>query len=323
MTDNLKPLITFCIPVLNESDNLDRLLARLGAFAQKMSDTYRFEFLFTDNCSTDDTFERLQAIANADERIRVLRFSRNFGFQRSILTNYLNARGDALIQIDADLQDPPELAEEFLSRWREGYKVVYGIRRKRREPSLVRIFRKIGYRTINLLSEYPIPPDAGDFRLIDRSVIDVLAKFNDQRPYLRGMIAGMGFRQIGIPYDRDQRDAGESKFNFLNLAGLGLDGIFSTSMIPLRIASWVGVGAIGITALGILYYFVLYFSGVTFQLGMVSLHILILASVGINALLLSVFGSYLGRIYINTRGGPITVIENSIDSTRADSTDRS
>jgi polyisoprenyl-phosphate glycosyltransferase len=183
-----RTLITISVPVLNEEDNIDRLLTRLDAVARD-NPKHQFEFLFTDNASTDNTFANLAERAATDRRIRVLRFSRNFGFQRSILTNFLNAKGHAAIQVDADLQDPPELITEFLAKWEQGYKVVYGIRRHRIENRFMKLARRLHYQLIKSLSEVPIPIDAGDFRLVDRAIIEALRQQTDQAPYIRGIIS--------------------------------------------------------------------------------------------------------------------------------------
>ena len=166
-------LITISIPVYNEEDNIKLLLDRLCRLAEKELQ-YEFEFLFTDNASTDRTFELIAEQAANDKRIRVLRFSRNFGFQKSILTNYRNARGDAAVQIDADLQDPPELISEFLRKWEEGYKVVYGVRRRRKESAFLAFSRKLYYSLIDNITSYPVPRNAGDFRLVDKIDADCL-----------------------------------------------------------------------------------------------------------------------------------------------------
>lgn len=315
-------LITFCVPVYNEAGNVSALIARLQDTARSLADRYTFEFLFTDNSSTDATVDLLEAASRQDPRIRVLRLSRNFGFQRSILTNYLNARGDAVIQIDADLQDPPEMASDFLALWEQGYKVVYGVRRRRREGHAITTLRAVGYRFIDRLSETHIPPGAGDFRLIDRVVVEALRSFTDQSPYLRGLIAELGFRQIGLEYDRAGREAGESKFGFKALLGLGLDGLFSTSMVPLRAATWVGITVVALSLLGILYYIYLRVVDPRLALGLISLHILVLISMGINAILLGIIGEYVGRTFRNTRGGPLTLIDDDRKTSGAGAPDQ-
>jgi len=168
----------------------------------QVADRYDFELLFTDNHSSDNTFGVLERLARRDPRVRALRFSRNFGFQRSILTGYLSARGDAAVEIDCDLQDPPSLILEFLRQWESGYRVVYGIRTGRKEGWGMNATRRLFYRLIDSLSEDELPLDAGDFRLVDRCVLEELRKIEDSQPYLRGTIAALGFDQIGIPYHR-------------------------------------------------------------------------------------------------------------------------
>lgn len=308
-----RPLITISIPVLNEESNLDRLIARLSIFAATES-RYRFEFLFTDNASTDGTFEKLIQLAETEPRIRVLRFSRNFGFQRSILMNYLSARGVAAIQVDADLQDPPELMSDFLRAWETGYKVVYGVRRRRPEFFAKRLMRMGYYRLVSWLSESDLPVDAGDFRLIDRCIIDELGHIKERTPYLRGLIASLGYPQKGIVYDRSARIAGESKFRLLQLVELGLDGIISQSTRPLRLITLFGVvtsfGALGAAAF---YLYIFLMSQSNLPAGFTTLIIVGLVTLGLNAFFVGMIGEYVGRIFNNTRGLPIALIERQID----------
>lgn len=310
---NPKPLVSISIPVLNESGNLDALYHRLSKLAEHMAEQCDLEFVFSDNHSEDSTWEQLTELAKHDPRIRAIRFSKNFGFQRSILANYLHTRGDAVMQIDADLQDPPEMLEAFFERWQQGYQVVYGIRRKRPEGALISGFRRIGYWFIDHISEHPIPRDAGDFRLIDRKVIDALAKARDPNPYLRGMIAGLGFNQTGILYDRSARVSGESKFNVGKLIRFGLTAVFNHSTIPLRLASFIGMAMLGISALGSLYYVMLRLLQPDLPQGLASIHILVLFGIGLQSLLMGVIGEYLLRIYLILRAGPIAIIEQAIN----------
>ncbi len=310
-------LITICIPVLNEEDNIDRLLERLDAVACDNS-RYDFEFLFTDNASSDNTFAKLAERAAHDRRIRALRFSRNFGFQRSVLTNLLNARGRAAIQIDADLQDPPELITQFLAKWEQGYKVVYGIRRRRIESRLLLLARKLHYRIIQALSDVPVPLDAGDFRLLDRVIIDALEQGVDQSPYIRGKVASIGYPQIGIPYDRSVRRAGRTKFNLVSLVRLSIDGICSQSTLPLQYITLFGFFTSLLSALMIIAYLIAYLvSGGSTQRGFTTLVLLVLFSLSLQSLFTGVIGEYVGRIYNNVRGGPLTIISDRIEHDRA------
>lgn len=225
----------------------------------------------------------------------------------------MHTRGDAVMQIDADLQDPPELLEAFFERWQEGFDVVYGVRRKRPESWLLNNFRRVGYWAIDKVSEHPIPRDVGDFRLIDRKVVDVLLKTKTANPYLRGMIAGIGFNQTGIAYDRDARVAGESKFNVNRLVRLGLTAVFNHSTVPLRAASFVGSLILAASLIGALYYVVLRVFHPELPPGLASIHILVLFGIGLNSFLLGIIGEYILRIYLVLRADPVAVIQQSLN----------
>jgi glycosyltransferase involved in cell wall biosynthesis len=308
-----RPLITICVPVLNEEGNIDRLIHRLREVAGQNS-SYEFEFLFTDNASTDNTFAKLAWWVTREPRLRALRFSRNFGFQRSILTNLLNARGAAAIQIDADLQDPPELISTFLENWRKGYKVVYGIRRSRQENPLLLSARRLHYRLINTLSEAEVPLDSGDFRLIDRVIIDHLRDYSDRTPYLRGLIASLGYPQIGIPYDRTIRTTGTSKFNLFSLLALSLDGVCSQSLKPLQFITMFGFGLSLVCAIFVALYICAYLFGLAAGApGFTTLVLLVLLSIAINAAFVGILGEYIGRIFEVVRGGPLSIIVDRLE----------
>jgi dolichol-phosphate mannosyltransferase len=308
-------LISICVPVLNEQDNIGPFHDRLTSVLAGLEEQYAFEILFTDNHSEDDTFARLVELSGRDPRVRVIRFSRNFGFQRSILTNYNNCRGQAAIQIDVDLQDPPELIVEFLRLWRDGYQVVYGVRRGRPNEhwALFRA-RRMFYRLVDFLSEDRLPHDAGDFRLIDRCILDQLRSSTDQQPYLRGMIAAMGFRQVGLVYDRTSRMRGHSKFDFWRLLRLAVDGILHHSIIPLQLAMIVGIAVFLLAFAGTIYFVVAkIFFRTDWPVGLASLHVLILLSMGLNAIFLGIIGEYLGRIFKNVKQTPLTIVEAVVD----------
>jgi polyisoprenyl-phosphate glycosyltransferase len=287
-----RPLITISIPVLDEADNIDSLYQRLCRLGEAMAERCDLEFVFSDNHSEDLTWTKLSQLASKDSRVRAIRFSKNVGFQRSILANFLHSRGDAVLQIDADLQDPPELLGEFLDLWRSGYRVVYGIRKMRPEGPLLRWFRRFGYWFIDKVSEHPIPRDVGDFRLIDRTVVKALVKMNSPNPYLRGMIAGLGFSQTGIPYNRDARMRGKSKFNMLRLTQLGITAIVNHSVVPLRIASIVGVVTLGISVIGGFYFIIGKLIQPDYPRGLASTHVLVLFGIGLQSFLLGIIGEY-------------------------------
>lgn len=314
-----KKLITILVPVFNEEPNIEPLYDALQPVLAQISDRYDFEILFTDNHSTDATFSVIERLASRDSRIRALRFSRNFGFQRSIFTGYMHARGDAAIQIDCDLQDPPALILEFVKQWEMGHRVVYGIRSSRREGWLMNTTRHVFYRLIDSLSEDDLPLDAGDFRLVDRRALDELQSFDDYQPYLRGTVASLGFSQIGIPYDRAERVRGQSKFSFGELVALALDGILNHSVVPLRIATYTGLTISVLTLLAIVGYAIarLFFAA-NWPPGFASIIILILGSLSLNALFLGIIGEYLGRIYKQVKHRPLTIIEREIGSRAAE-----
>ena len=229
----------------------------------------------------------------------------------------MNAAGDAAVQIDCDLQDPPSVILEFIRKWEEGYCVVYGVRASRKERWWMTTTRKLFYRIIDSLSEDDLPLDAGDFRLIDRCVLNELRKIDDYQPYLRGTIAALGFQQIGIPYDRSERQHGESKFSFRELIGLALDGILNHSVVPLRIATYLGLTISITTLLGTIGYIVgRLVLGKNWPPGFASVIILLLSSLSLNALFLGIIGEYLGRIYHQIKRRPLTIVEREINTMR-------
>ena len=307
-------LISLVVPVYNEELNVGPFYAAVEQITARLQSQFRFEYVFTDNHSTDRTFDLLKRLAAGDERIRVFRFSRNFGYQRSIMTGYSMAHGDAAIQLDCDLQDPPELIEVFLQRWNEGADVVYGVRIKRQEAVWINLARALFYRVIDRLSEDRIPVDAGDFRLISRRVIDILRSLDDAQPYLRGTIASLGFRQVGVEYQRAARQRGESKFPISKLVSLAVDGILNHSTVPLRISTYFGLAISVVTLLGLAGYLLakLIF-GSRWPAGFATLAALILVSISVNAMLLGIIGEYLGRMYTQVKKRPLTIIEDRID----------
>ena len=308
-----RPLITISVPVLNEEANIRNLHTELLKVIDPLSKRYDFEILFTDNASTDSTWDLLTELAAEDKRVMAYRFTRNIGFQKSILMNYSLSSGDAVIQIDADLQDPPSLITAFLEEWEAGARVVYGVREVRREGVINGLIRKLGYWVIDKLSEHPIPRGAGDFRLIDRRVVTALLAQNNPRPYIRGTIASMGFRSVGIPYDRSAREHGESKFPLASVVKLGFSGILDNSLVPLRLAIFMGgfflVGAI----LMIAWTVISRLMDPTLPLGYASLLSVVLFGFGANAMLIGILGEYLLRVYLTVRSDPMGIIAESTE----------
>jgi len=306
--------ISVVIPVYNEEANIPRAYREIKTVLDSLSNCYEYEILFTDNHSEDNSFHLLQDMAARDPLIKVVRFSKNFGYQRSIYTGYMLSRGDAVVQLDCDLQDPPALIHEFIAKWEEGYSVVYGIRRTRAESWFISVARLVFYRLIDWLSEDTLPLDAGDFRLVDKKVIQELRKIYDFNPYLRGTISVMGFNQIGVPYDRLERKFGESKFPFLKLVRLAMDGLVNHSLVPLKLAHYIGVLTFFSAFCLMVGYIIakLVFSH-AWPTGFTTITTLILLSIGLNALFLGIIGEYLGRIYQQVRKHPITIIEKTLN----------
>lgn len=308
-----RPLISICIPVFNEEANVECAIARIVDVFSGLPD-YRYEIVFTDNHSTDNTFQILSAAAIGDERIRVARFAANVGYQRSIMTGYLLAQGDAVIQLDCDMQDPPELIGLMLEHWRNGGDVVYGVRRKRKEGRAITMARKIFYRLLDYLSEEHLPHDAGDFRLVDRKVVEVMRNIDDKSPYLRGMITLIGFRQVAFVYDRAEREFGDSKFNMRSLVKLAMDAIVSHSALPLQLASYIGFILAALAMLfGASFIIGKFVAGAGWPSGFATLVILILSNMALTSMLLGIIGLYLSRLLTQTRGTPMSVIEASIN----------
>jgi dolichol-phosphate mannosyltransferase len=312
--EDAKPLITVIVPVYNEQDNVKRAYERITKTFGTIADRYRLELLFSDNHSTDRTFELLAELAVRDDRVRVIRLARNFGFQKSVLTAYRCASGAAAVQIDCDLQDPPEIILEFLPLWEKGHDVVVGIRRQRIEHPLLHFSRKLFYRFIRRISDDQLIDDAGDFRLVDRSVIERLKRVGDAHPYTRGLISVLAARQTGVPYDRETRLYGESKFPVRRLFGLAMDGIVSHSLVPLRLATYVGIMTFLAAMAASLFFFVSYLvQGDTWPAGFATVTLLLLGSVSVYSILIGILGEYVGRIYQEVRRRPLTLIESSIN----------
>ncbi len=304
--------LSVCVPVFNEEGNIEFVYESLNkVFAQL--DNYEFEYIFTDNHSSDQTWEVICRIASTDSKVKAVRFSRNFGFQASIMTGFRIAAGDAVIQIDADLQDPPELILDFVREWEKGSQVVYGIREQRSEGVFLTSTRRLGYKVLNSLAENRIPENAGDFRLLGRRALEALLSQKHAHPYIRGIVAGLGFEQKGIPYQRQARRSGVSKFPIRKVLDLGFSGIINHSVIPLRLASYAGAAALFFSFIAIAYSLSLYFFQADLPRGFTSIQIIQLITLGLNSFFLGIIGEYVLRIYRILRNDPETIFEESIN----------
>jgi glycosyltransferase involved in cell wall biosynthesis len=307
-------LISIIIPVYNEEANVRTAYDAVIKVFASLDHRYNFEIIFTDNHSSDQTFNRIAEIADHDPRVSAVRFARNFGFQRSVMTGYRLARGDAAIQMDCDLQDPPDIFPQFLALWEQGHDVVVGIRRFRDESVLLRWGRKIYYRLLKAASSDNLMLDSGDFRLVDRTILDQFRRIDDAAPYTRGLTSLLASNQVGIPYDRAVREQGQSKFPLVKLAGFAVDGFISHSTVPLRIASFAGMLIALATGIASLFYLVgRLFFGMNWPEGFATTTVLILLGISLNAIFLGIIGEYVGRIFEQIRVRPTTVIERCLN----------
>lgn len=315
MTENLATplLVSVIVPVFNEEGNVRRAYKAISSEFLKRSDV-DYEIIFTDNHSTDSTYELLQDIARLDPKVKVIRFTRNFGFNKSILTGYRYCEGDAAIQIDCDLEDSPEVFHEFIRLWREGHDVVIGLRSERKENKFLIKARKVFYKFLNSISETPHQMDAGDFRLVDRTILDQLRVINDAQPYVRGLISELAINQIGIPCTRSRREAGKSKFPIRQLIRLATEGIYAHSTIPLKIATYVGIAIALVTSIVMAFYILgrIFFDDF-WPAGFATTTVLILFGISLNALFLGVIGEYIARIHHQVRSRPTVVIQKILN----------
>jgi polyisoprenyl-phosphate glycosyltransferase len=308
-----RKLISVIVPVLNEQNNIARAYAEVCRVFEEIG-RYDLEIIFTDNHSADRTPEILADIARVDPRVKVVRFARNFGFQNSVLTGYRLAKGDAAFQLDCDLQDPPSSFPDFLALWEKGHDVVVGVRRHRHESRLMQLARKSYYRLVQKFSDDNLVADGGDFRLVDRSILDQLRSIHEAHPYTRGLISSLAKRQIGTPIDRDRRLFDRSKFPLRRLFSLAMDGVLAHSVLPLRLATYFGfIMAGGLFLLACGYTIGRLLAGSDWPSGFATLAVLIAMGASLNAIFLGIIGEYVGRIYSQVRQRPNTVIEYTIN----------
>src|SRR5579863_1800358 len=301
------PLVSVVVPCFNEQEVLRDTNQRLTAALERMR--LKFEVIYVDDGSADSTPEILRELAGHDERIRVVRFSRNFGHQMAITAGLEHASGDAVVVIDADLQDPPEVILAFVQKWMEGYDVAYGVRAERDGETAFKLWTaKMFYRCINRLSDTAIPLDTGDFRLMDRGVVDALLAMPERDRFVRGMVSWLGFSQIGIPYHRVARFAGDTKFSLFKMARFATDGIVSFSILPLRLATWIGFAASGVALVGIVLALFDKFFSTGLVKGWTSTVIAIYFVGGVQLICMGIIGEYVGRIYGESKRRPLYVV---------------
>jgi glycosyltransferase involved in cell wall biosynthesis len=309
----LRPLISILAPVKDEEEAIPFFVERVGAVLDSLGEPEGWEILFVDDGSRDRTLAAIMAAHRVDPRVRCISLSRNFGKEAALSAGLDHAAGQVVIPLDVDLQDPPEVIGTMIARWREGFDVVYGVRRNRETDSLPkRLTADLYYRAHNYLSADKIPEHAGDFRLLDRKVVDVIRMMPERNRFMKGLFAWAGFRQTAVHYDRAEREVGTTKFNYWKLWTLALDGITSGSTLPLRVWSYLG----GIVAFGTLFYAAYLVIRTIVHGGDVpgypSLMVAILFFGGVQLLSLGVLGEYVGRILVETKHRPIYVVRETI-----------
>jgi dolichol-phosphate mannosyltransferase len=298
------------VPCFNEEEVIQETHQQLSATLRKICPS--FEIIYVNDGSRDRTLELLRNIQAEDPHVRYVSLARNFGHQKAVSAGIDYARGQAVVLIDADLQDPPEVIEHMLIKWQEGFDVIYGVRAHRQGESWFKLVTaRMFYRMLNQLSEVPIPLDTGDFRLMDRKVVDVLKAMPERDRFLRGMVAWIGFNQVALPYERAPRFAGESKYPLRKMLAFALDGILSFSSKPLRTATLLGFFTSGLAIMGILYsIFVRLFTS-SWVSGWAMTFIANLFMGGVQLLCIGVIGEYIGRIYAESKHRPLYLVSEA------------
>lgn len=307
----MNKLLSLIVPVFNEEEVLPVSYARMSAAMQALTG-YDYEIIYVNDGSRDGTMKQLRAIAKEHKEVRVISFSRNFGHQLAVTAGMDNARGDALIIIDADLQDPPEVIAELVRAWENGADIAYGKRLKREGET---VFKKLTafcyYRLLNAMSAYPIPLDTGDFRLLDKKVADVFLKMREHNRFLRGMSGWMGFDAVPVEYVRHERQAGKTKYTLKKMLRLAFDGILGFSYKPMSLALYAGaalgvIGMLGLIALIIIAATIGCAPWLWAVDGLVLVNALTLAAIGVQ-------GAYLNRIYDEVRDRPLYIAAETIN----------
>lgn len=302
----MKPIFSIIAPVYNEINCLDALYARVSEVMDSFNEGW--ELILVDDGSTDGSTEKIRELAQKDDRVRQVIFARNFGHQIAVTAGLDFSRGDAVVIINADLQDPPEVIPELIQKWREGYEVVYAQRTEREgETWFKRTTASIFYRTIYRITDVKIPLDTGDFRLLDRKVVNILNSMHERHRFLRGMSAWVGFKSIGVPYKRAARFAGKTKYPFNKMVKLALEAVTSFSYVPLQLAMWVGFISAGISIIAIPVVIIGRLAGAQFFYGQATTLIAVLFLGGVQLICIGILGEYVGRIYDEVKGRPLYI----------------
>jgi polyisoprenyl-phosphate glycosyltransferase len=311
VNDEERPELSLVVPVYNEEGNIPEFVRRIVPILEQVAD--RYEVLFVLDPSTDRSEELINKAAAANDAIKLVVLSRRFGQPTATLAGIELAMGRAVIVMDVDLQDPPELIVEMMDRWREGSKVVYAQRRQRTGETLVkRVVAKVGYQAINRFGEVPIPPDTGDFRLMDREVVEHLRRFPETHGFLRGLVALVGFEQTPVVFDRPARFSGDGNYNrFFGSLRIGFNGLIAFSSALLNLSTFAGFIAAGLAMLSGVLYLALKLLGVDFPVGNATVVSLLLFIGGLQLICLGIIGQYIGRIYDEVKHRPRYIVARS------------
>ena len=308
------PVLSIVVPLYNEEGNVAPLLERIVAIVARLEGAPSYEIILVNDGSADRTLERIRDELARREHIVMVNLSRNFGHQLAASAGMDIAQGDAVILMDGDLQDPPELVADFMAKWREGYDVVYAVRRTRKGESPFKLFTaQLFYRVIKRLTKVSIPVDAGDFRLMSRRVVEALKRSPERHRFLRGMVSWVGYNQIGIEYDRDERHSGITKYPLPKMLRFAIDGITSFSDVPLRFASYLGFISSAVAfvyALIVIAYKLFSLHPPGYTPGWASTIVAVLFLGGVQLISLGILGEYIGRIYDEVKGRPLYLISD-------------
>lgn len=304
----MNPRFSVVAPVYNEEELVEQFYQRVHDVMEGGGESW--ELVLVDDGCRDKSPQLMDAIHAQDpEHVVIIHFARNFGHQIAITAGMDHARGDAVVVLDSDLQDPPEVIPELIAKWREGYEVVYGVRTEREGETWFKLFTaRLFYRIIQALTDVVIPMEAGDFRLLDRHALDALRQMREHHRFVRGMVSWIGFRQIGVPYKRHARTAGETKYPFKKMFRLALDAITGFSIFPLKLMQWLGLGATGLGILFALVLFILKLSGSLPLVGQGLTASLVLFMGGVQLLGIGILGEYIGRIYDEVLDRPLYIV---------------
>ena len=311
LVEQMKPTISIIAPIFNESGNLPELYRRIEEVMEQATESW--ELILIDDGSTDDSADLIRKLARDDDRLRPVIFARNFGHQIAVTAGLDYSQGQAMIIIDADLQDPPELILDLIAKWREGFEVVYAVREEREGESWFKLVTAaMFYRLISRITDVKLPLDAGDFRLLDRSVVNVLNQMRERHRFLRGMSVWDGFRQTGVPYRRAARFRGETKYPFRKMFRLAINAITSFSYFPLQLATYIGFFSAGLSIVSIPVVVALRVLGGPDApfLGQATTLIAVLFLGGAQLISLGILGEYIGRLYDEAKGRPLYIVRD-------------